>query len=67
MDDKWEFYKDIDIQWRWRRTDPYDNVVEVSSQGYANVPACVGNARSNGWNGVYAKVSIVRGASSRSK
>jgi uncharacterized protein YegP (UPF0339 family) len=62
MINSWEFYKDTISQWWWRRTDSNGNIAAVSSQGYANIPACVGNARSNGWNGVYAKDIIVRGA-----
>ena len=56
MEDKWEFYMDADIQWRWRRTGPDGNIAEASTEGYANIPACVGNARRNGWNGVYVKL-----------
>ena len=48
MNDKWEFYKDAENQWRWRRTAPNGNIVDASTQGYANKPACTGNARRNG-------------------
>jgi outer membrane protein OmpA-like peptidoglycan-associated protein/uncharacterized protein YegP (UPF0339 family) len=50
MNDKWEFYKDAENQWRWRRTAPNGNIVGASTAGYINKADCVGNARRNGWN-----------------
>jgi len=49
MTDKWEFYKDVDDKWRWRRTAPNGNIVGASSEGYTNKVDCEGNARRNGW------------------
>lgn len=51
MNDKWEFYKDAENQWRWRRTAPNGNFVGASTEGYANKADCEGNARRNGWKG----------------
>ena len=50
MNDKWEFYKDAENQWRWRRTAPNGNIVGASTAGYMNKADCEGNARRNGWN-----------------
>ncbi len=50
MNDKWEFYKDTENQWRWRCTAPNGNIIGSSSQGYVNKADCEGNARRNGWN-----------------
>ncbi len=50
MNDKWEFYKDVDMKWRWRRTAPNGNIVGASTEGYANKIDCEGNAHRNGWN-----------------
>lgn len=50
MNDKWEFYKDVGDQWRWRRTSPNGNIVGASTEGYANKNDCEGNARRNGWD-----------------
>lgn len=49
MTDKWEFYKDNEDKWRWRRTAPNGNIVGASSEGYSNKNDCEGNARRNGW------------------
>lgn len=48
MNDKWEFYKDAEDKWRWRRTAPNGNIVGASTEGYANKADCEGNARRNG-------------------
>jgi outer membrane protein OmpA-like peptidoglycan-associated protein len=50
MNDKWEFYKDADDKWRWRRTAPNGNIVGAATEGYVNKVDCEGNARRNGWN-----------------
>ena len=47
--DKWEFYKDAEHKWRWRRTSPNGNIVGASTEGYTNKAACEGNARRNGY------------------
>lgn len=52
FNDKWEFYKDNEDKWRWRRTSPNGNIVGASSEGYINKTDCAGNASRNGWNGV---------------
>jgi len=49
--DKWEFYKDPQGMWRWRRTAPNGNIVGASTEGYANKEDCVANARRNGYSG----------------
>ena len=51
MNDKWEFYKDVEDQWRWRRTAPNGNIVGAATEGYANKADCEGNAHRNGWKG----------------
>ena len=51
FNDKWEFYKDTEDKWRWRRTSPNGNIVGASSEGYVNKTDCAGNASRNGWNG----------------
>jgi hypothetical protein len=53
MKDKWEFYKVADILWRCQHIDSDGNIVEVSTDGHGDVPACFGNARRNGWDGLY--------------
>jgi outer membrane protein OmpA-like peptidoglycan-associated protein len=50
MNDKWEFYKDAEDKWRWRRTAPNGNIVGAATEGYANRSDCEGNARRNGFN-----------------
>jgi len=40
MNDKWEFYKDAENQWRWRRTTPNGNIIGASTQGYMNKTDC---------------------------
>jgi outer membrane protein OmpA-like peptidoglycan-associated protein/uncharacterized protein YegP (UPF0339 family) len=52
MNDKWEFYKDTQDKWRWRRTAPNGNIVGATTEGYVNKADCEGNARRNGWDGV---------------
>jgi outer membrane protein OmpA-like peptidoglycan-associated protein len=49
MSDKWEYYKDTEHKWRWRRTSPNGNIVGASTEGYTNKADCEGNARRNGW------------------
>jgi uncharacterized protein YegP (UPF0339 family) len=49
MNDEWEFYKDAEEHWRWRRTAPNGNIVGASTEGYTNKADCLGNARRNGW------------------
>ncbi|WP_461054175.1 YegP family protein [Spirosoma arcticum] len=51
MQDKFEFYKDAQGQWRWRRVAPNGRIVGASSQGYSNYSDCVDNARRNGYRG----------------
>jgi outer membrane protein OmpA-like peptidoglycan-associated protein/uncharacterized protein YegP (UPF0339 family) len=50
MNDKWEFYKDHENKWRWRRTAPNGNIVGAATEGYVNKADCEGNARRNGWD-----------------
>ena len=49
--DKWDFYKDVRGEWRWRRTAPNGNIVGASAEGYKNRGDCEANARRNGWTG----------------
>jgi uncharacterized protein YegP (UPF0339 family) len=51
MNDKWDFYKDSNGKWRWRRTAPNGNITGAATQGYANKADCVANARRNGYTG----------------
>lgn len=48
-EDKWEFYKDSQGEWRWRRIASNGRIVGASSQGYANKTDCIANARRNGY------------------
>jgi len=50
LNDKWEFYKDHENKWRWRRTAPNGNIVGAATEGYVNKADCEGNARRNGWD-----------------
>ena len=43
-DDKWEFYKDADDEWRWRRTAKNGEIVGASHEGYKHKMDCVSNA-----------------------
>jgi outer membrane protein OmpA-like peptidoglycan-associated protein len=47
--DKWEFYKDAEHKWRWRRTSTNGNIVGASTEGYTNKADCEGNARRSGY------------------
>lgn len=49
--DTWEFYKDAEGLWRWRRIASNGRIVGSSSQGYVNRADCVENARRNGYTG----------------
>jgi len=51
MADKWEFYKDTQGKWRWRRTAPNGKIAGSSSEGYSNRSDCESNARRSGWTG----------------
>lgn len=51
MDDKWEFYKDSQNEWRWRRTASNGRIVGAATQGYINKVDCIDNARRHGYNG----------------
>ena len=44
MKDKWEFYKDAEEHWRWRRTSPNGNIIGAATEGYTNKADCRGNA-----------------------
>jgi outer membrane protein OmpA-like peptidoglycan-associated protein/uncharacterized protein YegP (UPF0339 family) len=56
MIDSWEFYKDSEEKWRWRRTAQNGNIVGAATQGYANKNDCEGNATRNGWNKEHAEI-----------
>ena len=49
MNDTWEFYKDKQGEWRWRRTAPNGKSVGASSEGYKNKGDCVNNAIRHGY------------------
>lgn len=49
--DKWEFYKDADGLWRWKRIAANGRIVGSSSQGYKNKNDCMDNAKRNGYKG----------------
>jgi uncharacterized protein YegP (UPF0339 family) len=49
--DKWEFYKDKENKWRWRRIASNGQIVGAASQGYVKKSDCEDNARRNGWQG----------------
>jgi len=51
MNDKWEFYKDHENKWRWRRTAPNGNIVGETIEGYSDKVDCEANALRNGWEG----------------
>lgn len=50
MNDKWEFYKDNQNQWRWRRTAPNGRIVGAATEVYINKQDCLNNARRNGYS-----------------
>lgn len=49
--DRWEFYKDAQGEWRWRRIAPNGKIVGASTQGYKNKQDCKENARRHGYKG----------------
>ena len=49
--DKWEFYKDHQGEWRWRRTASNGRIVGASTEGYKNKQDCIDNAKRNGYSG----------------
>jgi uncharacterized protein YegP (UPF0339 family) len=49
--DKWEFYKDAQGKWRWRRIASNGKIVGASTEGYSNRQDCVNNAKRNGYTG----------------
>ena len=49
--DRWEFYKDAQGEWRWRRIAPNGKIVGASTQGYKNKQDCQENARRHGYKG----------------
>ena len=51
MNDVFEFYKDINGEWRWTRKASNGRIVGASSEGYKNRADCVANARRNGYIG----------------
>lgn len=49
-EDRWEFYKDQNRQWQWRKF-VKDKVVAVSGSGFYSRTACVNDARRRGYHG----------------
>ena len=47
--DKWEFYKDNEGKWRWRRIASNGRIVGASSEGYVNKLDCIANAKRHGY------------------
>ena len=50
-EDTWEFYKDNQGEWRWRRTAPNGEIIGASTEGYKNRSDCVDNSKRNGYTG----------------
>lgn len=48
-DDKWEIYKDVKKEWRWRRTASNGRIVGASTESYHNLSDCTDNAVRNGY------------------
>ncbi len=51
MNHTWEFYKDTNEKWRWRRTASNGEIVGASTQGYVNKSDCIDNASLPGYQG----------------
>lgn len=49
MKDRWEFYKDVRGEWRWRRIAGNGRIVGASSEGYKNRKDCLANAIRDGY------------------
>lgn len=49
--DTWQFYRDNQGYWRWRRVASNGRIVGAASEGYVNRSDAESNARRNGWNG----------------
>jgi len=49
--DKWEFYKDTESKWRWRRKAGNGRIVAASKQGYPYKDNCIDNAKRSGYKG----------------
>ena len=49
MNDKWEFYKDAQDQWRCRRTAPNGISIGAETEDYVNIADCEGNVHRNCW------------------
>lgn len=47
--DKWEFYKDDEDGWRWRRIAPNGEIVGSAHEGYVSRADCVANAERHGY------------------
>ena len=51
--DKWDFYKDNNKEWRWRRTVTNGKIVGASSESYKQQADAVSNAEHYGYNGKF--------------
>ena len=47
----WRFYQGLRSEWRWYHFDPGGEVIAVSDQGFAELPACMANAETAGFTG----------------
>jgi len=47
--DNWEFYQDKQSNWRWRRRDSRQRILNASRHGFKAYSDCVDNARRNGF------------------
>jgi len=48
---KWEFYKDNNGEYRWRKKAANGKIVGASSEGFSSRQAAVNNAKLNGYQG----------------
>lgn len=49
MDDRWQFYRDRQGKWRWRRTASNGEIVGASHESYSRRIDCVRNAQRAGY------------------
>ncbi|MEE9309716.1 MAG: helix-turn-helix domain-containing protein [Cocleimonas sp.] len=47
--DRFDFYKDSNNEWRWRRTAKNGQIIGASVEGFKNRSSCIENAKQNGW------------------
>lgn len=47
----WRFYQGLRSEWRWYRLNESGDVIAESDQGFAELPGCMENAETAGFNG----------------